>query len=91
MDLLAHALRLSGLTLDRPHCSSRLSPEDVVQMVPDLINRITVSTLVEHSERNQMTRTVLQPVLFREVITNNKVTFLSNKGGNLYFLSEQGR
>jgi hypothetical protein len=38
MSLLAHALRPSGLTLGRPHCSSRSSPEDVVPMVLDLVS-----------------------------------------------------
>jgi hypothetical protein len=36
--LLAYALRLSGPTHGRPLCSSRLSPGDVVPMVPNLIS-----------------------------------------------------
>jgi hypothetical protein len=37
MGLLAHALRPSGSTHDRPPYSSRLNVGDVVPMVPDLV------------------------------------------------------
>jgi hypothetical protein len=38
MDLLACVLWLSGMTHDRPPCSSLPSPGDVVPMVPNLIS-----------------------------------------------------
>jgi hypothetical protein len=38
MGLLAHVLRPSGTNHGRPPCSFRLSPGDVVPMVPDLVN-----------------------------------------------------
>jgi hypothetical protein len=42
MSLLACALRLSGSTLGRPSCSSRLSLGEVVPMVPDLVSSLRV-------------------------------------------------
>jgi hypothetical protein len=40
MGLLARTLRPSGPTHGRPPCFVRLSPRDVVPMVPDLVNCI---------------------------------------------------
>jgi hypothetical protein len=61
MVLLAHVLWLSGTNHGRPPCSFRLSPGDVVPMVPDLVNDTLTLDDVVYQEEELLASFVIEP------------------------------